>query len=119
MAPPIFGWAAITLGIGPHSSFIHKRENAARKYHVMAAPPNRGVEENGTPFSAAFLVQRRKVLLTPTACVPCSNAANIGQLKTCTQSEFCTWENSVRGREPQNVYILLAQETAKNRANIG
>jgi len=21
-APPIFGWAAITLGIGPHSSFV-------------------------------------------------------------------------------------------------
>jgi len=22
-APPIFGWAAITLDIGPHSSFVH------------------------------------------------------------------------------------------------
>ena len=29
-APPIFGWAAITLGIGPHSSWL---------YFTQAAPP--------------------------------------------------------------------------------
>ena len=33
-------------------------------------------------------VQRRKVWLTPTTRVPCSNAANIGERKTWTQSEF-------------------------------
>jgi len=36
----------------------------------------------------SFLVPRRKVLLTPTAGVPCSNAANIGQRKTWTHSEL-------------------------------
>jgi len=37
--------------------------------------------------------------------VPCSNAANIGERKTWTQSEFCTWQNSVRGQEPPKMYI--------------
>jgi len=32
--------------------------------------------------------------------VPCSIAANIGERKTSTQSEFCTWQNSVTGQEP-------------------
>ena len=29
-----------------------KLEDVARKYHVMAALPNIGVEKNGAPFSA-------------------------------------------------------------------
>jgi len=29
-----------------------KLEDVARKYHVMAALPNIGVEKNGVPFSA-------------------------------------------------------------------
>jgi len=41
-----------------------------------------------------FLVPCRKVWLTSTAPVPCSNAAKTGERKTWTQSEFCTWENS-------------------------
>jgi len=45
-------------------------------------------------------IPRRKVWLTPTARVPCSNDANIGERKTWTQSEFCTWKNSVRGQQP-------------------
>jgi len=52
-----------------------------------------------------FLVPRYKVWLTDTARVPCSNAANIGERKTWTQSEFCTWQNSVRGQESQKIYI--------------
>jgi len=28
--------------------------------------------------------------------VPCSNAGNLGERK----SEFCSWQNSVRGQEP-------------------
>ena len=44
--------------------------------------------------------------LPPTTRVPCSNAANIGERKTWTQSEFCTWQNSVRGQDPENVYIV-------------
>ena len=42
-------------------------------------------------------VPRCKVWLTPTGRVRCSNAANTGERKTWTQSEFCTWQNSVRG----------------------
>jgi len=37
--------------------------------------------------------------------VPCNNAANIGEAKASTQSEFCTWQNSVRGQEPLKMYI--------------
>jgi len=43
-----------------------------------------------------FLVQRRKLSLTTIARVPYSNAANIGERKSETQSEFCTWQNSVQ-----------------------
>jgi len=60
-----------------------------------------------------FLVPRRKVWFTPTARVPCSNAANIGERKTWTQSEFCGCKvNFARGkiplgaRAPENVYIM-------------
>jgi len=47
-----------------------------------------------------LLVLGRKVWLTPAAGVSCSNAANIGEGKTWTQSEFCTWQNSVSWQEP-------------------
>jgi len=50
-------------------------------------------------------IPRRKVWLTPTARVPCSKAENIGDRKTWTQSEFCTWQNSVRGQKAQEMYI--------------
>ena len=55
--------------------------------NVMAALPNIG----GALYKSSIislLVPRRKVWLTPTAIVPCSNASNIGERKT--QSEFCT-----------------------------
>jgi len=45
---------------------------------AMAALPNIG----GAP------AEHGKVWLTPTARVPCSNAANIGERKSWTQSEF-------------------------------
>jgi len=52
--------------------------------------------------------------------VPCSNAANIGERKTWTQSEFCTWQNSVRGQQPPKcIYSVPAQQTAKHRAKFG
>ena len=54
---------------------------------------------NSIPF-------RRKDSLMPAAGVLCSNAANIGESKTWTESEFCTWQNSVKARAPENVYIL-------------
>jgi len=49
-----------------------------------------------------FLVPRRKVWLTPTAQVPCSNATNIGERKTWMQS----WQNSVTGQEPPKIYTV-------------
>jgi len=59
-----------------------------------------------------FLVSRRKVWLTPAAGVPCSNAEDIGEGKTWTQSEFCTWHNSVRGQEvPRAPKVHVAQQT--------
>ena len=45
------------------------------------------------------------VWLTLTAQVPCSNAANIGECKTSTQSEFCTWQYSVRRQKPLKMHI--------------
>ena len=45
-----------------------------------------------------FLVPRRKVSLTPAAGVPFSNAANIGECKTWTQSEVWTRQNYVTGK---------------------
>ena len=71
--------------------------------NVMAAQPNIGgalCESCVIPF----VVPCRKAWLTPAAGVPCSNAANIGERKTWTQSEFCTWQNSVRGQE--SLYIV-------------
>jgi len=53
----------------------------------------------------SFLVPRFKVWLTATAGVQCSSTANIGECITCTQSEFCTWQNSVRGKEAPKMYI--------------
>jgi len=80
---------------------------------VMAAQPNIGgvlCESSVIPF----LVPRSKVWLTPAAGVPCSNAANIGERKTWTQSEFCTWQNSVTGNSLRKcIYSVPAQETAK------
>jgi len=65
-------------------------------------------------------ISRRKVLLMPTARVPYSIDANIGERKTWTQSEFCTWQNFVRGQQPQKfTYSVPAKETAKHRAKFG
>jgi len=68
-----------------------------------------------------FLETQRRVWLTPTTRVPCCNAANIGEHKTWMKSEFCTWQNSVRARAPENVYIysVSAKETAKHREQFG
>jgi len=46
---------------------------------------------------------------------PCTNAANIAERKTWTQSEFCTWQNSVRGaRAPESVYIVYQPRRRPN-----
>jgi len=65
-----------------------------------------------------FLALRRNVWLKPTAQVPCSNAANIGKRKTWMQSEFCTWQKSLRGKSPGKcVYGVPAQETVKGQTS--
>ena len=70
--------------------------------NTMVAQPNIGgflCESSVIPFPV-----RHKVWLTAAARVPCSNATNIGERKTWTQSEFCTWQNSVTGQEPPKMY---------------
>jgi len=67
-----------------------------------------------------FLVTCRKFWLTLAARVPCSNTANMGERKTCTQSEFCTWQNSVRGKSFRKcIYSVPDQETANHSAKFG
>jgi len=55
----------------------------------------RPCESSVIPF---LVVPRHKVWLTAAARVPCSNAANIGEHKTWTQSEFRL------GQEPPKMY---------------
>ena len=87
--------------------------------NVMAAQPNIGgarCESSVIPF----LVACRKFWLTLAARVPCSNAGNIGERNTWTQSEFCTWQNTVRSESPRRcIYSVSAHETAKHRARFG
>ena len=86
--------------------------------NVMASLPNIGDGALGESSLIPFLVPRRKVWLTSTARVP--KTANIGLGKTSTQSEFCTWQTSLRGQEPRKcIYSVPAQETAKHRAESG
>ena len=72
-------------------------------------------DDRGESSVIAFLVPRRKVRLTHTARVPCSNAANRKTQDYRTQCELCNWQNSVRGQEPPKMYIynVPAQQTAK------
>jgi len=62
---------------------------------VMPVLPNVGGSLCSAPQSLA----------DATAGVPCSNAANIGEHKIRTQSEYCTWQNSVRGQQPPKMYM--------------
>ena len=70
-------------------------------------------------FGNSILCTTPQSLADSAAGVSCSNAANIGERKTWTQSEFCTWQNSVRGKEPRKrIHGVPAQETAKHRAKL-
>jgi len=79
--------------------------------NVMAAPPNicgALCEGSVIPF---LVPPRRKVWLRSAAGVPCSNAANIRERKTWTQSEFCTCQNSVRGQKlPKCIYTVFRKK---------
>ena len=63
--------------------------------NVMAALPNIGGALCSAPQSN---------LADAAAAVPCSNAPNIGERKTWTQSELCSWQNSLRGQEHLKLY---------------
>ena len=82
--------------------------------NVTAAQPNIGgaiCESSVIPF----LVPYCKVWLTHTDRVPCSNAANIGEHKTWTQSDVCTGQNSVSGQKPpKKVYIVYQSRRRPN-----
>jgi len=71
----------------------------------MAAHPNIGgaVCESSV---TQFLVPRHKVRLTAAARVPCSNATNIGERKTRTQSDFAACKIPLWDKRPKNVYIV-------------
>jgi len=58
--------------------------------NVMAAQPNIGGALCESSI-ISFVVPRYNVWLTAAARVPCSNAANTGERKTWTQSDFCSW----------------------------
>jgi len=61
-------------------------------------------EEQKFRNSIPFLVPRRSLAdaQCPSAAM-FSNPVNLGERKTWTQSEFCTWQNSARGNSPKNV----------------
>jgi len=72
--------------------------------NVMSAKPNIGGAVRQSSV-IPFLVPRRKVSLRPSAGLPCSNAANIGECKNWTQSAFCTCQNFLRPQKPPKMYI--------------
>ena len=96
---------------------MEEEEECGLMPNVMAALRNIGGANEKRNF--------RNSLPCPTlqslARVPCSNAANIGERKTWTQSNFlCTLQNSVRGQKPTKcIYCVPAQETARHRAKFG
>ena len=65
--------------------------------NVMAAPPSIGGALCSTPQSLADAHY--------STAVQCTNTAKIEERKTWTQSECCTWQNSVTGQEPQKMCI--------------
>jgi len=75
----------VTLATQWHSWKILRRSS-------QGSPPAAQLNIGGAFCKSSvipFLVPCCNVWLTPTAPVPCSNAANIGECKTWTQSEFC------------------------------
>jgi len=66
-------------------------------------------------FRNSILCTTPQCLADPAAGVPYSNAANVGERKTWTQSEFCTWRNSVRGaRASESVYMVYQPRRQPN-----
>ena len=42
--------------------------------------------------------------------VPCFWLTVVEECKTWVQSEFCCWQNSVRGQEPHKIYIIIVYQ---------
>jgi len=74
--------------------------NVMAALEIWVTPSVENDDERKFRNSVPCTTLRHKVWLTPTARMPCSNAVNIGERKTWTQSEFCTWQNSVRWQKP-------------------
>ena len=86
--------------------------------NVMAARPNTGGASLYNSSLIPFLVPRRKVWLTPAAGVPCSNAANIGELGR--KVNFARGKILSGDKSPRKcIYSVPAQETTKHRAKFG
>ena len=96
--------APFMLGNTGKESTTNKKLECGPMPSVMATLPNIG----GTLYRNSLnplLVPPHKVWLTTTARVLCNHITNIEECKSWTQSEFCTWKNSLRGQEPQKMYI--------------
>ena len=87
--------------------------------NVTSAQPNIG-GALGESSVIPFLVPRRKLWPTSTARVPCSNAANIGERKTWTQSEFARVKIPSVGQKPHKcIYSVPAKETTTDLVKFG
>jgi len=74
--------------------------------NVMVALPNVGAQRR--QVWSRPLLERRAVTLP------------IGERKNWrTQSEYCTWENSVTGQQPPKMYTLSTSLTATHHAKFG
>jgi len=82
--------------------------------NVMAAQPNIGgavCESSAVPF----LVLCRKVWLTPTGQVRCSNAANNENARLGHKVKFARDKIPLGGKNPEKrIHSVAAQETAKH-----
>jgi len=80
--------------------------------NVMAAQPNKPllVAPSANVLCNSIPCTTPQSLADPAAGVPRSKAANIGERKTWTQSELCSWQNSVSRQKPQKcIYGVPAQ----------
>jgi len=96
-----YQWPVVTSVL--HWYWDKSKLECGPMHNVMATQPNIGgvlCENSLIPF----LVRRRKLSLMPTARVPCSNAANIGERKSWTQIEFCTFRSL-----PHSVFLFLCR----------
>jgi len=119
---PIFAPQNVGIQIEPPSDLRYK---ITPHSDILAKVPQGGVlrprrleheknnNERGAKVGKTLLVPRRKVWLTPTARVPCRNAANIAERKT-------SGKILLRGKRPRKcIHSLPAQETAKHHAKFG